>query len=134
MGSIWKMGSSSRREISSRGNARLFDVYHCSEKNSYPARGRFHDVGMFLSQNGFSKNDPEVSGSGRGAPPTYQGPYLTHWGKQIENPIKIQKHNYQLEILFQKGILHFEMGFSISSGFVKFFDFQLWFSLHSVLF
>ena len=36
----------------------------------------------------FSKNDPEVSGSARGAFPTYPGPYLTNF---YENRLK---HNY----------------------------------------
>ena len=41
MGSIWKMGRSSGRQNSSRGDARLFDVYDFSDKHSFPARGRF---------------------------------------------------------------------------------------------
>ena len=36
----------------------------------------------------FPKNDPEVSGSARGASPTYPGPYLTNFD---ENRLK---HNY----------------------------------------
>ena len=43
-GSIWKMGRSSDRGISSRGDARLFYFDDFSEKIGFPARGRFHDV------------------------------------------------------------------------------------------
>ena len=43
MGFIWKMGRSSDRQISSRGDARLFYFHDFSEKIGFPARGRFHD-------------------------------------------------------------------------------------------
>ena len=91
-GSIWKMGRSSGRQNSSRGDARLFYLYDFSEKIGFPARGRFmifRTVSeMFDENNIFSKNVPEVSGSARGASPTYPGPYLTNFD---ENRLK---HNY----------------------------------------
>ena len=39
------------------------------------------------------KNDPEVSGSGRGASPTYSEPYLIHFGTKYRKSPKI--HNYE---------------------------------------
>ena len=41
MGSIWKMGRSSDRGNSSRGDARLFYLYDFSEEIGFPACGRF---------------------------------------------------------------------------------------------
>ena len=57
----------------------------------------------------FSKNDPEVTGSGRGASPTYPGPYLTHFD---ENRLK---HNYYiLHSCPLKGALHRSEGFALT--------------------
>ena len=41
MGSIWKMGRSSDRGNSSRGDARLFYFYDFSEEKDFPDCGRF---------------------------------------------------------------------------------------------
>ena len=60
--------------------------------NRFSGPWMFHDFSDifrdFWRKNTFSKNDPEVSGSARGASPTYPGPYLTHFD---ENRLK---HNY----------------------------------------
>ena len=92
MGSIWKMGRSSGRQNSSRGDARLFYFHDFSDTIGFPARGRFMIFRtcseFFDGIIPFSRNDPEVSGSARGASTTYPGPYLTHFD---QNRLK---HNY----------------------------------------
>ena len=44
-----------------------------------------------------SNDDPEVSGSGRGASPTYQDPYLNNFDKENENNMKNRYDNKSLE-------------------------------------
>ena len=65
------MGSSLDRDNSSRGDARLFVfLLFLGAKTVF----RLVDVSMcfvVFCRDVFSKNDPEVSGSGRGASPTY---------------------------------------------------------------
>ena len=92
LGSIWKMGRSSGRQNLSRGNGRLFYFRNFPEKNRFSGPWTFHDFSDifrdFWRKMTCSKNDPEVSGSARGASPTYPGPYLTHFD---ENRLK---HSY----------------------------------------
>ena len=61
-------------------------------KKRFSGPWTFHDFSDifrdFWRKTTFSKNDPEVSGSARGASPTYPGPYLTRFD---ENRLK---HNY----------------------------------------
>ena len=47
---------------------------------------------LYRKQKIYSKNHPEVSGSGRGASPTYQDLYLSHFGKK-QKPTK--KNDYK---------------------------------------
>ena len=68
---MWKMGRWSDHENPSRGDARLFYVSGFPEQIGFPARGRFQAFSFVVEQTYVSKNDPEVSGSARGASPTY---------------------------------------------------------------
>ena len=61
LGSILKMGSSSDRQNSSRGDARLVYLYPFPEKLGFPARGCFHEFGRFSSETVFSPESVQKS-------------------------------------------------------------------------